>query len=1473
MKVTVNFGRTGVVVPCKDDWIVRDLIDQATQRYKKVVEQDGEFLVRTHHVEYADGGILDPDDMLMDLLEDKDKLIAVYEEMALQPRTSVSPGGSVASGYSSPYASEPELGHLLGHLRPALGTEIEVTSSTLKSNTPLMVRSSSELVLSHSMDTETRDTRNDNNRPTAAAMVSVRTVQGHVLQVKSGFIDTPKGDMNQRMNNSSSSLTRTVEFSSDMGPLGIKVVPYLSSLSGRALGLHVRGIEENSRTKKEGIFEEDECIVRINDTELIDKSFAQSQEMFRQAMSSPVVRLEVVPMCNKLQYEKSLISHIFSGFDSSQAVTPKPKSPFLARKADFKVPDPAPTLLPSSLTPPPREDPAVRRSPVAMERRKQTTPSPASASPTPRSRSESPASTGKPALTALANANKKSGHKMINLTKGPDGLGFTVVTRDSVVHGPGPILVKSILPRGAAVKDGRLQSGDRILQVNGVDISGYRQEELVAMLRSTKQGETISLLVSRQEELFLPRELKGEVPGPILSEDGREQLMYEIPLNDSGSAGLGDGRLRVNDQLVAVNDESLLGRSNNDAMETLRRSMSMEGNLRGTIQLIILRAMEQSPTQPLLFERIVARIACGDAATRRDVGAGTRCRNAHVSKAAARTVCCLFWIVSWRFSRNEKKAAKDNVFVFRGRAERRQDGGQIRTRETSPALQTQNTPSNGIAQHPMVINSLYERVPGPVPTSNGRPGVYDDDSEEDGFPSPPSDLETEFSPQQRYMQIRPERELPTRHQLPQTQRHPERYSPKTSKSMDLVADEGNIGARRAQRPAPATSLGPTLGLQKSSSLESLQSAMEEASKGSVPFHRPAGPMVRGRGCNMSFRQAIDKSYDGPSEPEDDFSEDSSGRETPASGSSRQGLEDGGKEKKKKTKRKKEKKTKAKKKDDADDPDKKTKKKGFGLLSPSTRCSIVLRRSGLCDFHSNVVYMEVLLKQPLFCLVPAKMHVSFGETLVLHDLSTIRLVSKPSTEDMMVQSCEAEWSASGALRPSLLQQQQPHWPKSEDLIQEDKVKRISSDFMLKHLSTNPSIPKLLSASQFPLDPKPVSVAVPLPLAVVARMGKVFTSRLQTLTPFARSLRSTLFIVSAKYLLPGPPSPPSPRSSSFFSKALRRRFGKKKSKLKLGSLSEEELNKSEPEMSEGGVSVYAPPQGNLPEVEDDDFDPNYARISNFRDPPPSNHATYPSHMVSPNAVRPAGHAYNISPTNEDPREGLYAKVNKIKTPTQPAAESSKEVRLQQIRSQLQNLKPSPAYGESGAGHRLQEYDPSRIRGPDPRMAPRYEDIDRQYTSRELKSAYQRYGGKTNLHLGHMADYDFTLEVMAAGDDLTVHLSVRRCAIRTRVLKSIAKRYETNRARTPVEAQRETDRYPSPPYNANQNPPPGPNRVPVSRPGPFRYDRPPASSPDQQGVPSYEAAVKAGTRSAASHQYGAYEDGQYPNHRTKNPPIGAV
>uniref|UniRef100_A0A672JUX5 PDZ domain-containing protein n=1 Tax=Sinocyclocheilus grahami TaxID=75366 RepID=A0A672JUX5_SINGR len=125
---------------------------------------------------------------------------------------------------------------------------------------------------------------------------------------------------------------------------------------------------------------------------------------------------------------------------------------------------------------------------------------------------------------------------------------------------------------------------------------------------------------------ILKQTFKEEQARLLLSEEGKEQLMFEVPLNDSGSAGLGvslkgnksretgedlgifiksiihggaafkDGRLCVNDQLIAVNGETLLGKSNHEAMETLRRSMSMEGNLRGMIQLVVLRALAP-PTQ------------------------------------------------------------------------------------------------------------------------------------------------------------------------------------------------------------------------------------------------------------------------------------------------------------------------------------------------------------------------------------------------------------------------------------------------------------------------------------------------------------------------------------------------------------------------------------------------------------------------------------------------------------------------------------------------------------------------------------------------------------------------------------------------------------------------------------------------------------------------------------------------------------
>ncbi|KFU84930.1 Partitioning defective 3 B, partial [Chaetura pelagica] len=139
--------------------------------------------------------------------------------------------------------------------------------------------------------------------------------------------------------------------------------------------------------------------------------------------------------------------------------------------------------------------------------------------------------------------------------------------------------------------------------------------------------------------------------------------------------------------------------------------------------------------------------------------------------------------------------------------------------------------------------------------------------------------------------------------------------------------------------------GPTLGLKKSSSLESLQTAVAEVRKNELPFHRPRPHVVRGRGCNESFRAAIDKSYDGPEDAEEDgFSDKSShsGQETRNMESALPGnpeIEDGEthakKDKKNREKEKKKEKGKSKvkekkRKEENEDPEKK-KKKGFGVM--------------------------------------------------------------------------------------------------------------------------------------------------------------------------------------------------------------------------------------------------------------------------------------------------------------------------------------------------------------------------------------------------------------------------------------------------------------------------------------------------------------------------------------------------------------
>ncbi|XP_066571235.1 disks large homolog 3 isoform X13 [Amia ocellicauda] len=75
----------------------------------------------------------------------------------------------------------------------------------------------------------------------------------------------------------------------------------------------------------------------------------------------------------------------------------------------------------------------------------------------------------------------------VNLLKGPKGLGFSIAGGIGNQHIPGDnsIYITKIIEGGAAQKDGRLHTGDRLLAVNNINLQDVRHEEAVAALKNT----------------------------------------------------------------------------------------------------------------------------------------------------------------------------------------------------------------------------------------------------------------------------------------------------------------------------------------------------------------------------------------------------------------------------------------------------------------------------------------------------------------------------------------------------------------------------------------------------------------------------------------------------------------------------------------------------------------------------------------------------------------------------------------------------------------------------------------------------------------------------------------------------------------------------------------------------------------------------------------------------------------------------
>ncbi|KAK5645359.1 hypothetical protein RI129_006659 [Pyrocoelia pectoralis] len=488
---------------------------------EKITYKGPDSWVVVHNLQSQGGGILDPDDRLSDVADDREQILASFEDGDGGHHHG---GGDGASGSSSIGTGSPDIFHDGEHKYvPSYSrTDIEVTGEQIASGITgvLHVRRGSEPALNQlpvgpptpsehtkrwsaaplileppSMsysnpewneeakeEDEDRNfhrvARDGSNRLSmqflgdgagyrwaeAAERAASSRLHASTSLPREGKRREPLGQANSTSPTStldSDYVAELIVIRNEPGPLGIHVVPDYDRL-GKDKGLLVQGIEPDGRIDRDGRLAIYDRIIEINGQSVLNMPFQRVQELFKLSLTSTELRLKVIK--NRLDGLR------------------RPPPPVYPRFPDDKE----------------------NVSMVECEQKQSTNTKVATVSPT----KKVPAVSRN--LKSLLTANtRRIGRKIeIELVKGPHGLGFSITTRDNPAGGNCPIYIKNIIPKGAAVEDGRLKIGDRLLEVNGIEMTGKTQAEAVTILRNAPPGSKVRIVVSRQEDVtdnFLPR--------------------------------------------------------------------------------------------------------------------------------------------------------------------------------------------------------------------------------------------------------------------------------------------------------------------------------------------------------------------------------------------------------------------------------------------------------------------------------------------------------------------------------------------------------------------------------------------------------------------------------------------------------------------------------------------------------------------------------------------------------------------------------------------------------------------------------------------------------------------------------------------------------------------------------------------------------------------------------------------------------
>ncbi|XP_013180607.1 PREDICTED: partitioning defective 3 homolog isoform X1 [Papilio xuthus] len=615
MKVTVCFGSVRVLVPCgAGDLLVRDLVREATHRYKKATGQGPETWVGVRALRASSGGILDPDDRVCDVADDRETLTA---ECQAQHRAAQADGASGSSaGTASPDMFRgggglSGVGGAGGSMRAGAGqgpgaTEscVEVGGAALEDGASgLQVRRGSEPSLHQDTMPPQRQVCEQTKRWSAAVVCREET--------RAPPPDAERAPHGQHFQRHSNRLS--MQFSGPGSGVWLDAAERVQIYGSKSLPRDARreplGQDTSVDTQSQNHRVEDmlRWVSGVNNV----SSEPHGQER----------QLDLLP-------EMGISERAVSGLE--MPVTPSGRG----------------------------------------------------------SGGGGAGGAGGAAQTVH-----------VTLVKGEKGLGFTITTRDNPTGGHCPIYIKNILPKGAAVTDGRLRAGDKLVTVNGVSVSGLTQQQVVALLRNTPPDSQVDIVIERTPArtqrvepqqspnkyvekaigttniTTMPVEAtpaengrvstmvhainhnhnhapNGSARGRIQKSSSKDDLLnkdqaldshvqdalnssttsipglrnrlilrLDVPVHDSEKAGLGisvkgkvtvgpdpqdlgifiksvlhggaasrDGRLHTNDQLVSVNGVSLVGQSNAQAMDTLRRALlHARPHVRGSISLAVAR--------------------------------------------------------------------------------------------------------------------------------------------------------------------------------------------------------------------------------------------------------------------------------------------------------------------------------------------------------------------------------------------------------------------------------------------------------------------------------------------------------------------------------------------------------------------------------------------------------------------------------------------------------------------------------------------------------------------------------------------------------------------------------------------------------------------------------------------------------------------------------------------------------------------